>query len=149
MVSAARDRSNPDWIELRTQMGQVKARTISLLYRWVRRREARMSPRGAWPDTDYLFVQQGIAYCKVPVQLSLIRSTSPPREPDEVDVFGQAFWSLEDWKCGILWVWATTDATQTGLDSWIRFQRSIKLSEAKLNSILLDLQDAARARGIV
>jgi len=95
-----------------------------------------MSPRGAWPDTDYLFVQQGIACCKI-------------REPDEVDIFGEAFWSLEDWKCGILWVWATTDATQTGLDSWIRFQRSIKLSEAKLNSILLDLQDAAHARGIV
>jgi len=140
---------NLGWIELRNQMERVKARTISLLYRWVRRREALMSPRGAWPDTDYLFVQEGIACHKIPVQLSLIRSTSPPREPDEVDIFGEAFWSLEDWKCGILWVWATTEATQTGLDSWIRFQRSIKLSEAKLNSILLDLQDAAHARGIV
>lgn len=132
-------------------MERVKGRTISLLYRWVRRREARMSPRGAWSDTDYLFVQEGIAFRQVPTPpvFSTMRSTAPPPEPDEVDIFGQAFWSLEDWKCTILWLWATTDATSTGLDSWIRFQKSIGLSEMKLNSILLDLQDAARARGLV
>jgi hypothetical protein len=133
---------------MKSSRDELKDRTLGLLYGFVRRRERRMSGKPLWPEINYQFVRQGIAYDKIPVGFSLARSTAA-LEPDDVDVMGEAFFALEQWKGVVLWVWATTDSTQTGLDSWKSFQKSIELSEQKLENILLDLQEEAEKRGIV
>lgn len=79
---------------------------------------------------------------------SSICCTTEP-EPDDVDVMGEAFFALEEWKEVVLWVWATTEATQKGLDTWMVFQKLVGLSEKKFHSILLDLQDEAEKRGLL
>jgi hypothetical protein len=133
---------------MKSNRDELKDRTLSLFYRFVRRRERRMSGKPLWPEINYQFVRQGIAYDKIPVGFCLARSTAA-LEPDDVDVMGEAFFALEQWKGVVLWVWATTDSTQTGLESWKSFQKSIGLSEQKLENILLDLQEEAEKRGIV
>ena len=126
----------------------IEDRTLSLFFRFVQRREGKLCGKGLWPEVDYAFVRQGVAYQKIPVGFCLAHCTAA-LEPDDVDVMGEAFFALEQWKGVVLWVWATTDSTQMGLDSWKSFQKSIGLSEQKLENILLDLQGEAEKRGIV
>jgi hypothetical protein len=131
-----------------TMAERIHSRTFDLLYAFVARRERKLSCPSIWPATNYKFVRSGLVYDKIPVGFCLARSTAA-LEPDDVDVMGEAFFALEQWKGVVLWVWATTDSTQTGLDSWKSFQKSIGLSERKLENILLDLQEEAEKRGIV
>lgn len=66
------------------------------------------------------------------------------QDASEVEEMGWAFLSLEKWKQAVLWDYATGG----GLN-WRRFRRSWRISRRKFESIVLDLQDRAIARGLI
>lgn len=129
-------------------MEELDDRFQSLLHRWVQRRERQASAKSLWPGIGYRVVRMGMAYEVVAVGFELSRCTSDV-EMDDVDVMGEAFFALPEWKSAVIWIWATMDATEAGVKQWYECKRSLGLSEMKLHSILLDLQHEAQRRGLL
>lgn len=131
----------------RGKVEDLDDRLMSLLHRWVQRRERKASGKSLWPGIGYRIVRKGIAYEVVAAGFELSRCTAA-LDPDNVDVMGEAFFALPEWKAAIIWIWATTGATESNLREWNECKISLKLSDSKLHSILLDLQHEARKRGL-
>ena len=62
----------------------------------------------------------------------------------KVAEMGWAFMELEEWKQIVIKAHFTM-----GREAWIDFTRTWKISKRKFDSMLLDLQDLARARGLL
>lgn len=124
-------------------MRHVSPELLILFFRWVCRRQARMSARTCYPEIAYHLERHGLAYEHHALGF-LVGFGRSFREDDESDEIGWAYLDLPEWEQTVLWNWATM-----GGDEWQEWSRAHRLSWRKLHAIKLALQDAAIRRGLV